>query len=104
MKTNILKELADSLNNTARILVSLAEMSEAAAKENEQDFVEIPTEETNTISLEQVRAVLAEKSRMGMTTAVKNLLSEYGVDKLSEVEPRFYREIIEKAEELNNAT
>lgn len=104
MKTNILKELAESLTNTAKLLITLAEMSEAAAKENEKDFIEIPTEETSAVSLEQVRAVLAEKSRMGMTAAVRNLLSEYGVDKLSELEPKFFNEILEKAEELNNAT
>ena len=54
--------------------------------------------------MEQVRAVLAEKSRMGMTSAVRNLLLEYGADKLSAVDPKFYSVILEKAEEMNNGT
>lgn len=36
------------------------------------------------VTLAEVRAVLAEKSRQGHTSEVKALLSKYGADKLSE--------------------
>ena len=39
---------------------------------------------------------------MGMPAAVRNLLNEYGVEKLSALDPRHYAEILEKAEDLNN--
>lgn len=106
MERNILKELANSLNETAKVLVALAEMSEEAGREHE-DFIEITEEvkdETPIVTLEQVRAVLAEKSRMGMTSAVKNLLGEYGAEKLSAVDSKYYAEIIQKAEGFNNGT
>lgn len=106
MAADILRELAESMNNTAKILIKLAEISESAAKEN-TDFEEISGTEMVyevTITLEEVRAVLAEKSRMGMTSAVKNLLGEYGADKLSAVDSKYYAEIIQKAEGFNNGT
>lgn len=43
METNILKKLAVSLNNTAKILIELAEISQSAATEN-SDYEEIKEE------------------------------------------------------------
>lgn len=104
METNILEKLAVSLNNTAKILIELAEISQSAATEN-SDYEEIKEAKNETeVSLEQIRAVLAEKSRMGMTSAIRNLLLEYGADKLSAVDSKFYSAILEKAEEMNNGT
>lgn len=40
METNILKKLAVSLNNTAKILIELAEISQSVATEN-SDYEEI---------------------------------------------------------------
>ena len=40
------------------------------------------------LKLEDVRAVLAEKSRAGHTAAIRTILHKYGASKLSGVDPR----------------
>ena len=50
------------------------------------------------VTFEQVRAALAKKSQMGYTSAVKNLVENYGVEKLSDIKPENYAEILEQAE------
>ena len=56
------------------------------------------------ITLEAVRAVLANKSRAGYTAQIRSLLQKYGTDKLSGVDPANYKALLADAEELNNAT
>ena len=55
-------------------------------------------EEKPTITFEQVRAALANKSREGYTLAVKNLVESFGAEKLSEIKPEHYAEILKQAE------
>lgn len=50
------------------------------------------------VTLEEVRAVLAEKSRVGKTAEVKELLTKFGVNKLSELESSKYDELLKEAE------
>ena len=50
------------------------------------------------LTLEEVRAVLAEKSRAGHTAEVKELLNKHGADKLSEIDPAEYPALLAKAE------
>ncbi len=57
---------------------------------------------TKAISLEEVRAVLADKSRAGFTADIRNLLQKYGADKLSEIEPTHYTALLADAEVLGN--
>lgn len=52
------------------------------------------------LTLEQVRAVLAEKSRVGHTMEVKALLLKHGADKLSDIDPEHYAELLADAEVL----
>ena len=49
-------------------------------------------------SLEEVRAVLAEKSRAGKTAEVKGLLTKFGVNKLSELDASKYDELLKETE------
>lgn len=49
-----------------------------------------PAPESKLITLEQVRAVLAEKSRSGHTADVRALLEAHGAAKLSEIDPKEY--------------
>ena len=56
------------------------------------------------ISLEEVRAVLAEKSHDGYTTEVRDLLQKYGAEKLSGVNPKHYAALLKDAEVLGHAT
>ncbi len=52
------------------------------------------------ITLPEVRAVLAEKSRSGKTAQVKELLIKHGADKLSDIDPKKYKSLMAEAEVL----
>ena len=56
------------------------------------------------LTLEAVRAVLADKSRAGYTAQIRSLLQKYGADKLSSVDPVNYKALLEDVEGLNHAT
>ena len=56
------------------------------------------------LTLEEVRAVLAEKSRKGHTAEIRSLLLQYGADKLSQRDPANYRALLADAEVLKDAT
>ena len=59
----------------------------------------VPEEaEKPKVTFEQVRAALAKKSQMGHKSNVKNLVENYGVEKLSDIKPENYAEILEQAE------
>ena len=64
---------------------------------------EEPKPEKPTVTLEQVRAVLAEKSQQGFTVEVKNLIRKYGAEKLSEISPDRFPEMLKEAEAIGNA-
>ena len=55
------------------------------------------------IKLEDVRAVLAEKSRAGHTAEVRTLLQKYGAAKLSGVDPANYKALLKDVEGLDHA-
>ena len=98
-KTDLFKKVIDDVGNLHRSLQAFYE-----SITSDTDFEEIPDAEESApdVTLEEVRAVLAEKSRMGMTAAVRNLLNEYGAEKLSTLDPKYYTEILRRAEDLNN--
>jgi len=56
------------------------------------------------IKLEDVRAVLAEKSRAGHTAEVRALLKKYGAAKLSEIDPANYEALMKDAEVIGNGS
>lgn len=43
------------------------------------------------LTLEQVRTVLADKSRQGHTAEIRALLQKYGASKLSQIDPAHYK-------------
>lgn len=53
-----------------------------------------------TLSLEDVRAKLAEISRAGKAAEVKALMAELGAAKLSDIPPTQYQQLLEKASAL----
>ena len=53
-------------------------------------------------SLEEVRAILAGKSRNGASTPIKELLGKYGAERLSEVSPDDYIALLKDAEDIGN--
>lgn len=56
------------------------------------------------LKLEDVRAVLAEKSRAGHTAEVRALLQKYGAAKLSEIDPANYEALLKDAEVIGNGS
>ena len=61
------------------------------------------TTEPKSITLAEVRAVCAEKSRAGFTAEVKAIITNHGADKLSAVKPEDYAAILAEVEVLGNA-
>lgn len=70
------------------------QISESAAKKDPKPV----------LKLEDVRAILSEKSRAGYTAAVRELLQKYGASKLSQVDPSNYEALLRDAEVIGNAT
>lgn len=60
-------------------------------------------QEEKQLTLEDVRAVCADKSRKGFTEEVKAILTKHGADKLSEVDPAEYKALLAEVEVLGNA-
>ena len=56
------------------------------------------------LTLEEVRAVLGEKSRAGFTTEIQALLKKYGAPKLSGIDPKHYAALLKDVEVLKDAT
>lgn len=62
-----------------------------------------PPEEPK-LTLEEVRAVLADKSMAGFRDEVKALITSFGVNRLSEVPADKYKELVGQAEALGNGS
>lgn len=103
-----LRSLADSLQAVADAVSNndVAEESEgngkpkAAAKKTAAKKTVKAEPEAKPLTLEEVRAVLAEKSRAGHTAEVKELLNKHGADKLSGINPSEYAALLADAEVL----
>ncbi len=91
-----IRSLADSLQSLTE------EMKENEKTENSAPKTKVKTNTSNQkdVKLEDVRAILADKSRLGKTAQVKALITTFGADKLSDVDPSNYAELMKKAEVL----
>ena len=72
----------------------------AAKNTAKKDAKAMAKQEEEPLTLEEVRAVLAEKSRSGHTEEVRELLAKHGADKLSEIDPAEYAALLSEAEVL----
>ena len=59
-------------------------------------------DEQPELKLENVRSVLAGKSRAGHTAEVRDLLQKYGATKLSAINPANYEALMKDAEAIGN--
>ncbi|MFS2315908.1 DNA ligase [Dehalococcoides mccartyi] len=89
-----LRNAAQSLTAVADSLSTLFDNSD-----NTEPEAKAPPSETKAkpVTLEQVRAVLAEKSRSGHTADVRDLLQKHGASKLSEIDPTKFEVLLEEA-------
>ncbi|AEF31625.1 MULTISPECIES: hypothetical protein [Gardnerella] len=95
MNKKIMKEVIKDLENLTAHLKTLFDESNVS-KEKPSKPVEKPKQ--NTVSLEQVRAVLAKLSQMGKTAEVKKLIVKHGAQKLSDVPESEYESLLHEAE------
>ena len=101
-----IRRLADSLQSLCELITegkleqtSIEKKSELIEDES-TELLTNATKEEQTITLEEVRGVLAKKAQEGKQAEVRELIKTYGVSKLSEVEAKHYVELMKKAEEL----
>ena len=92
-----LRSAAQSLNTVADSLTSLFSGSQPRTSVQPESK---PT--SKPLTLEEVRAVLAEKSRNGHTAKIRELLEKHGAAKLSEIDPQKYAALLAEAEVLGN--
>ena len=103
------------MSKMSDMAMTIEELRRAAAIINEAanwlaeqfNSIEPTSEPTSTepvLTLEAVRAVLADKSRSGFTAQIRSLLQKYGADKLSGVDPTNYKALLADVEGLNDAS
>lgn len=97
MRMNELSCLIDDLRKCAKTLSDSADWIENAFSGESPKEPEAPK-----LALEDVRAVLASKARLGHRAEVRDLLLKYGAEKLSEIDPIKYPELLKDAEALPN--
>ena len=90
-----LRNAAAAINDAANWLAKAFSATEPAE--------EAPVTEP-ILTLEEVRAVLADKSRKGHTAEIRSLLQKYGADRLSQLDPSNYKALLAEVEVLDNAT
>ena len=116
----LIDELSRNITEILSILKEDVQSAAPAEKEKDTESESLPktTKKTKTspspkesstgsskenkpaVTIEQVRAVLAEKSQAGLTAQVKDLLTSFGSVKLSGIDPSRYEELIEAAKAL----
>ena len=87
-----LRDAASLLNDTANWLYEL--FSADKVQEHNTDSAETQKQ----LTLEEVRAVCAEKSRAGFTAEVKSIITKHGADKLSAIKPEEYAAVLAEVE------
>ena len=105
-----LRSLATSLETASATMLLDAEKDTAAPITKEEPSTpESPAPETSvpeppatepSITLEQVRAFLADKSLAGFTEQIQGLLKKHGAERLSLIDPEKYPALLADAEAL----
>lgn len=90
-------DIADTLEELFSVIGDIGRV------EVEPEEPEIATPVESPLALEDVRAVLAEKSRKGHTAEIRALLQKYGADKLSQISSADYKALLADVEALDDA-
>lgn len=96
-KMSEIDQAIKDISNAAAVISDAASWLSKQLSNSEEDD---PEPQKKELKLEDVRAVLAEKSRAGHTAAIRTLLHKYGANKLSDVDPQNYEALIRDAEEI----
>ena len=100
-KTKLLLDVVDDIRRLADSLQAVADTMTGNTPSEESAPDSVPQKHTAPqVTIDQVRAVLAEKSGDGKTQEVKALLFKYDAGKLSGVKPEDYAALMEEAMKL----
>lgn len=101
-----MSDMAMTIKELRNAAAAINEAADWLAEQFSNSIVEASNsaEKKPELKLENVRAVLAEKSRVGFTADVRTLLGKYGAKRLSEVDSKYYEALLKDAEVLGNAT
>ena len=97
MNTKLLIDVAGSMRALADSIQAFCEAS-TSEEQPETPVADAPAVEPKkteeTIPLEKVRGVLAEKSNAGHTEEVRAIINKYGAECLSGVDPKDYASVL----------
>jgi len=101
-----MSEMAATIEDLRRCAAAIGETANWLAEQfgSEDVAPAEPTPVESALTLETVRAVLADKSRAGFTTQIRSLLQKYGADRLSGIDPIHYKALLADAEGLSDGT
>lgn len=104
-----LDELRESAVRLVKASEALLEIARGEKETTQQSEPEVEKDETKTaepnekpVSLAEVRALLAEKSRDGFTAEVRAIIVAHGANKLSEIDPSECAAVMKEAEGIGN--
>lgn len=87
------------LAGQSEVVNPYTDKAEDIMQDKQADTAKANTQEKK-VTVEQIRAVLAEKSQDGKTVQIRELLKKYGAVKLSAVEDKDYSALLADAEKL----
>lgn len=98
-----IRDYGESLMENTKTMQENTDPPKKAPKEKPPKEDAVPeVEPAKEWSLEEVRMILADKSRGGHTEEVKALISKYEADRLSDIKPAYYASLMEEAEVIGN--
>ena len=95
------RSLSDSLQSLADAMASDEPIEQPKTTSESKPKVQKP-DKAAPVTLEDVRKVLAEKSRAGFTDEVRVIITKHGAEKLSDIDPSEYESVLSDAEVLGN--
>lgn len=96
---NCYQTLADDLQELCEVFSANENSVSTSDSGSNETSAEDETNEP-TITLEEVRTVLAKLAQDGKQAELKALIGKYGAKRLSEVESKYYLAILKEAEEM----
>jgi aldehyde:ferredoxin oxidoreductase len=88
------------LREAAAAISSAADWLSNQFSEDQETPDPEPTQK-KALALEDIRPILADKSRAGFTDQIRDLLHKYGTDRLSKVDPKDYEALLKDVEALS---
>ena len=90
-KIKLMNSLINDMRTLTNTLEKIVQIENCKEDNNKEEKI---------LTLEEVRAVLAQKSKEGFTDKVRDLINYYGCHKLSEIDTKYYEEILQKVEKF----